>query len=72
VRRRAIVAAVSDRGEFLDLFNKQAIVNRLVNELHGAFGTAVHIAGDLIMGDYLPVLDSASIRSNASTGREAP
>jgi hypothetical protein len=50
-RREPFVAAVNDRGEFLDLFNKQAIVNRLVNELHGAFGTAVHIAGDLIMGD---------------------
>jgi hypothetical protein len=50
-RREPFVAAVNDRGEFLDLFNKQAIVNRLVNELHGAFGTAVHIAGDLIVGN---------------------
>jgi len=50
-RGEPFVAAVNDRGEFLDLFNKQAIVNRLVNELNGAFGTAVHIAGDLIMGD---------------------
>lgn len=49
--REPFVAAVNYRGEFLDLFNKQAIVNRLVNELHGAFGTAVHIEGDLIMGD---------------------
>jgi hypothetical protein len=50
-RREPFVAAVNDRGEFLDLFNKQAIVNRLVNELNGAFGMAVHVAGDLIMGD---------------------
>jgi hypothetical protein len=55
------VAIVNAQGEFLDLFYKQAIVDRFVDLLNGAFGTApvpplapvsIHVqGGELIMGD---------------------
>jgi hypothetical protein len=50
-RREPCVAIVNAEGQFLDLFPKQAIVNRFVDQVNSAAGaTPLHI-GDIVMGN---------------------